>query len=101
MSYRDVDAVRQISDAYGADFYAMHQAWRAEYEALADVLAARIQFSSIIDLGCGNGYIIARLAELGKDIAGVEGSTNALAYMPEVIRARVRIEDITCSIQPD
>lgn len=34
---------------------------------------------SICDLGCGNGYMAARLAELGYDITGVDASESGIA----------------------
>jgi SAM-dependent methyltransferase len=67
---------------YDEAFFAMHVAWRAEYELIGDALVGSIGFSSALDLGCGNAFLIAWLAERGKKVAGVEGSRAAFGLFP-------------------
>lgn len=73
----------------------MHIPWRHEYFAIGDALNNRIDFNSVIDFGCGNGYIIARLKILGKEVAGFEGSVHALETAPDDIRIHVKLQDVT------
>jgi SAM-dependent methyltransferase len=63
-----------LSEDYDQSFFDMHLPWKPCYEAVADILFARLQFYSVIDLGCGNGFIIDRLRDHGKSVLGVDGS---------------------------
>jgi SAM-dependent methyltransferase len=84
-----------LSAFYDRSFFERHVPWRAEYEAIADMLAARLTFLSVIDMGCGNGFIIARLAQLGKKVTGIDGSLHAIAAAPPEIRPRLMTADLT------
>src|ERR1700730_1982359 len=83
------------SAAYSRSFFEMHVPWRAEYEAIADLLVARLTFLSVIDMGCGNGFIINRLAQLGKEVIGVDGSLHAIAAAPAELQPRLKAADLT------
>jgi len=67
---------------YHQSFFDAHVPWRAEYEAIADILAARLTFLSVIDMGCGNAFILARTVRFGKEVSGVDGSVHAIATAP-------------------
>lgn len=69
-----------IADDYPPDFFAMHEPWRADYDFLAGVLAGSLEFQSVVDLGCGNAYVIDRLERLGKSVFGIDGSQHAKRY---------------------
>ena len=87
------------SAAYQRSFFEMHIPWRGEYDAIADALANRLSFSSVLDLGCGNGYLIARLEQLGKSVSGVDGSVHVLECVPTELIPRIRIIDLTTSVR--
>jgi SAM-dependent methyltransferase len=80
---------------YDHAFFAMHMLWRAEYDILADALARAVAFESVLDLGCGTAFLLARLAARGKRVTGVEGSAAALAFVPAGVRDAVLIGDLT------
>jgi SAM-dependent methyltransferase len=88
-------AAMDVSRTYDADFFAMHTPWRAEYDAIADAIADRLTFTSALDLGCGTGFLIARLASRGLDVAGVDGSPEALNFVPADIRNKILTLDLT------
>lgn len=68
-------------------------------EALTDSLLASIKklgrVRNICDLGCGNGYLAGRLAELGYSVTGVDASTSGIEVArrqhPNVEFMRARI----------
>ncbi len=80
---------------YNKAFFHRHLKWRADYRAIADILARTLDFESVLDLGCGSGYLLARLHELGKSVRGVDASTDALASVPHSIEGRVSLADLT------
>jgi SAM-dependent methyltransferase len=83
-----------ISALYDRPFFEAHVPWRAEYDLIADALAARLTFSSVLDLGCGNGFLIARLCALGKEVAGVDGSRHAVDLAAPEIASRIQVMDL-------
>jgi SAM-dependent methyltransferase len=59
----------------------MHHPWRSEYDSIADALATALSFYTVVDLGCGNGYILERLkSQWHKAVQGYDGSTAATTY---------------------
>jgi SAM-dependent methyltransferase len=52
------------------------------YEALADALYACLRPRSVVDVGCGTGFLLARFATHGATVRGVEGSRHAIALSP-------------------
>lgn len=83
-----------LSAIYDREFFAAHLPWRDEYSLIADALAARLGFSSVLDLGCGNGFLIARLLELGKTAQGVDGSPHAVALAAPQAAPRIEVRDL-------
>jgi SAM-dependent methyltransferase len=57
------------------------------YDRLADAITVNVAPSSAVDVGCGTGRIIARLASEGVAIRGVEGSKHAIELSP--VRERI------------
>ena len=51
---------------------------RPLYHALADALYDELGPTSAVDVGCGTGIILSRLAERGVNVRGVEGSRAAI-----------------------
>jgi len=85
----------KLSKMYDKSFFTELSLWLEEYKALADVLVAQLKFKSALDLGCGNGLLLACLHKLGKTIQGVDGSPCALLHIPKEIKAFVALHDLT------
>lgn len=85
-----------ISEDYDASFFLMHTGWTEEYNVVADSLNKHLQFKNALDLGCGNGYLLQRLAQRGKRIMGIDGSTYAKSYLTTVL-----IMDLTKDVRVD
>jgi SAM-dependent methyltransferase len=86
-----------VTDLYTSDWYAAHLPYRAEYHAVADVIrdVLALDGESVIDVGCGCGYLLERLYEKGCDVLGIEASETAIAHIPSTIRDVVAITDAT------
>src|SRR5271165_2084530 len=83
---------------YPREWFRGHYALRDEYRTVADVLHETFVFVSCVDIGCGVGFIIERLHELGHEAAGVDGCENARAEAPEAVQDKIRIVDITAPL---
>src|SRR5919108_2903678 len=83
-----------IAAIYDRAFFEAHVPWQSEYSLIADLLAARLPFASALDLGCGNGFLIARLLTLGKTCDGVDGSPHAVALAAPEAAPRIQVMDL-------
>jgi ubiquinone/menaquinone biosynthesis C-methylase UbiE len=82
---------QDLAKDYDRSFFQMHVPWQEEYVNIAEALEQNMVFGSALDLGCGNGYIIAHLERhRGKTVKGIDGSSNVLRYSP-----RIEIADLT------
>jgi SAM-dependent methyltransferase len=82
-------------EVYNEEFFAQHISWKDFYSEIANWLWLNFKPKRVIDFGCGNGFIISELKKRGASVLGIEGSINALKYMPKNIKTDVKIMDIT------
>lgn len=66
-----------------------------EFELVADALYRQFGPDKVVDIGCGPGMILRRLAEHGCQVYGVEGSAHGIAYADDSIRGAIEHDDIT------
>lgn len=83
-----------ISAVYDRQFFARQVPWRGEYDVIADTLVRHLRFSTVLDLGCGSGFLIARLALHGKAVTGVDGSRSAHIFAADEVRKNILIRDL-------
>lgn len=68
---------------YDAEFFRTHDAVQNPmYDRIADTIARTVKPMSVVDIGCGTGRIISRLADRGVTVRGVEGSRHAIELSP-------------------
>jgi SAM-dependent methyltransferase len=104
-SAKERDQARRDS-VYNSHFYEGNIARKRDYQAFADVLYSDVLSQvalvpveggvtpRVFDVGCGCGLICARLHEHGYHVAGFDGSTYAIAGVPENIRDNFSVADI-------
>jgi len=80
---------------YDHAFFQKHSTWQRDYIRIADALSGTLEFDTVLDLGCGNAYIIERLLYLGKKVHGIEGSACAFDVMSPRIKKLVQLRDLT------
>ncbi|GAB4332167.1 MAG: hypothetical protein Kow0037_09460 [Calditrichia bacterium] len=83
-----------IEQLYDDGFYQMHEPWIPEYRVISDFLKNNLEFESVVDFGCGNGYILWLLQKAGKKVRGVEGSAAALKAANEQIKGNLMLADL-------
>jgi SAM-dependent methyltransferase len=88
-----------ISAVYDRRFFARQVPWRDEYDAIADALVEHLRFSTVLDLGCGTGFLIARLARHGKTVTGINGSRDAHVFAASEVRQKILIHDLTGPVE--
>ena len=62
-----------------------HRFTKMWYRALLEHLAPRIDFSGkrVLEVGCGNGFLLPFLSELGAEFVGIDIAHTALAQVPK------------------
>jgi SAM-dependent methyltransferase len=69
--------------------------FRPDYALVASSLLGRLDFDSVFDVGCANGFLLEAFLAAGKRIGGIELSPAAVAVLPPAIRANVAIGDFS------
>lgn len=74
-------AERAILAQWGDDGPGPHngEVGRRLVEQVLEVVKRQHEVASVIDLGCGNGYLAHRLGQLGHRVLGIDGSDRLLA----------------------
>lgn len=67
--------------------------FRQDYRLLADALFRQLEFESVYDVGCANGFLLCEFERCGKRLGGIEKSEAARAVLPAVLIGRVTIGD--------
>ncbi len=80
---------------FGEEQFRSRERFRPDYQRLAASLLARLDFDSVLDIGCANGFLLEAFGAAGKRIAGVELSPAAVAVLPESLRPHVTIGDFS------
>jgi SAM-dependent methyltransferase len=69
--------------------------YRENYRAISAALLNLMQFETVLDLGCANGFLIEDFAIAGKMVRGVELSPCVRDFLPAILQQRVTIADAT------
>ncbi len=92
------------ADAYHAEYFT--EGWRDDGHAYTlesrrqreadhpQVIKAVFAPERALDIGCGPGFLMLFLQELGIEVAGVDHSADVLELAPPEVRDRIRIADI-------
>jgi len=55
----------------------------------------------VLDVGCGPGFLMLFLLELGIEVDGIDYSPDSLALAPREVRDRITVGDVTEALVPD
>jgi SAM-dependent methyltransferase len=88
--------LRAKERVYDAEFYAhTDEVHGPMYSRLAEAVWERLHPASAVDVGCGTGFILTRLAAHGVEVRGIEGSRHAIeasAIRDRIVRANLERE---------
>ncbi|WP_251964078.1 class I SAM-dependent methyltransferase [Salinibacter ruber] len=69
--------------------------FRSDYRIVANSLSDILDFYSVLDVGCAQGFLIEPLHEEGFHVEGIEVSDDVVKYLSESIASRVTIGDFS------
>lgn len=72
-----------------------------DYHRVADWICANLQPKSLIDIGCGNAYLLHWMKDQQVRLAGIENATAAFDFIPEAVRPFVMDADLRLPLPPD
>jgi SAM-dependent methyltransferase len=78
---------------YGVRHFRRRQELRGDYALLAGALLDRLEFDSVLDVGCANGFLLERFAAAGREIAGIELSPEVAEVLPPQVAPAVVVGD--------
>lgn len=92
---RHIKEDEQEKPLYDSNFFQSLQKYRPVYHFLADMIAAHLKPTSVIDWGCGCGFILEKLQMHGiTELCGVEGSVDVKPFIPESLKNTIQIADV-------
>ena len=87
-------ATDRDSHQYDSKFFQSLQKYRPIYHFIANIISALLHPESVIDWGCGCGFILEQLQRCGiTNLCGVENSKEAEPFVPATLKGRVHIVD--------
>jgi SAM-dependent methyltransferase len=66
-----------------------------DYERVADSLMRRLHWESILDVGCGNGFLLHAAWRQGKKIGGLDLSSDLYQVLPAELHPFVHVGDFS------
>jgi SAM-dependent methyltransferase len=84
-----------LADTYSADWFKARGHYSKPYHAFAQAVAEVLHPASVLDIGCGAGYLLEGILDAGISCAGVDGSLAALDSQRPDVRAVCQLADLT------
>lgn len=67
--------------------------FRDDYWIIAESLSNCIDFQTVLDVGCAQGFLMMPLLEKGFDVQGIEISEDVMEVVPDTLESRIAIGD--------
>lgn len=91
---RDIARAPKTNRMGAADFE-HREMFRPAYQQIGAAICDTFEFSTVLDIGSGQGFLVDALLENGKDVRGVELERDAQAFMSKHAKPRILIGDAT------
>jgi SAM-dependent methyltransferase len=86
--------MRDLAEVYTAGWFRARAGYRRPYHAFARAIDRIWRPRSLLDVGCGAGYIVEHFADR-IPVLGVDGSASALAVLSDEAQAHCLLRDLT------
>ena len=82
---------------FSEEDFRSREKYRPNYAELCQALCDTLDFRTVLDLGCGNGFVLSEMLARGKGVRGVELSPAVRALLPADLQPLVTIGSATSS----
>lgn len=69
--------------------------YRADYEVVASSVLRHLEFESVMDVGCANGFLLFPFQQAGKQVRGIDLSPDLLEVLPSELDPHVATGDFS------
>ena len=84
-----------FNGTYTQRFFEDHNSLLPAYHELGEIIYETFKPISVLDVGCGNAFLIQWLNARGVKVLGVEGASEATAFIDHSIKDKVVIKDLS------
>ena len=81
--------------AYTKKWYLMHKSWRKTYKKVAKWIINNLDFDTVLELGCGIGYIMEDMLLKNKKVFGIDKSEILKGIIADEIQPYFTFADLT------
>lgn len=83
----------RLPEPYTREDFEARERLRPAYEVLADGLLATLDFDSVIDVGCANGFLLSGFRRAGRRVRGLDLSVEVRQVLPPDLQGSVEVAD--------
>ena len=80
---------------FDAEALEHREKYRPDYRIVANSLSTHLDFQTVLDVGCAQGFLMEPLHEKGFDVRGIEISEDVLDFLSDELKSRVRVGDFS------
>jgi SAM-dependent methyltransferase len=85
----------RLPERFAKRHFERREKYRPDYDLLRGSLLELMDFESVMDIGCANGFLLEGFDAAGKRVGGVELSPEVLDLLPKALGAKVTIGDFS------
>lgn len=67
--------------------------YKSDYRIVGDSLSSHLDFRTVFDVGCAQGFLMEPLQEEGAEVQGIEVSEDVMEFLPNALKSQVSIGD--------
>jgi hypothetical protein len=87
--------LRGQGEGFTEDGFHQRECFRKDYQVLAKVILDQIEFSSVFDVGCANGFLLEGFMAAGKRVGGIELSPDVRFILSPELNLCVEVGDFS------
>lgn len=92
---RWVNRVYPMPSHFGDEKLKQRTKYKPDYKKLANSISKNIDFRSMIDIGCAQGFLMELFLERNIKVKGIEVSEDAIKFAPKRLKSHIEVGDFS------